>query len=73
MDRWEYRRELDVSVEELNRLGDEGWELVLIIPHPPAEAPPGLIASPLFPIIFVFKRRKPAGSQETSTPPEESQ
>jgi hypothetical protein len=25
--RWEYRRESDLTIEELNEIGQEGWEL----------------------------------------------
>lgn len=49
-DKWEYevQRMNNVSgsiAEILNKLGDEGWELVLVVPHPPVTD-------------IVFKRKK---------------
>lgn len=54
MVKWEYRLEvvelsnLDADVEQLNQLGDEGWDLVTLLPRNPK----------LTDLLAVYKRPK---------------
>jgi hypothetical protein len=59
MDKWEYKVLFHLSEEELNKWGEEGYEIDKIIPPPPP--PPGSWVAPeqrSRDTILILKRRK---------------
>jgi hypothetical protein len=61
MDKWEYKVLHGVSEDELNKWGEEGYELMSIIPPPPP--PPGVYVLPERrdkETTVYLKRRKPS-------------
>jgi hypothetical protein len=61
MDKWEYKILHGVSEDELNKWGEEGYEILSIIPPPPPS--PGLYVPPEHrdrETTVYLKRRKPS-------------
>jgi hypothetical protein len=61
MDKWEYKVLHGVSEDELNKWGEEGYEILSIIPPPPA--PAGVYVLPEHrdrETTVYLKRRKPS-------------
>ena len=61
-DKWEYRYEFEPDgVAELNRLGEQGWELVGVIPRvsTPIDRGSALHGIVYTQVTLIFKRRKP--------------
>jgi hypothetical protein len=62
MDKWEYKILRGLSEDELNRWGEEGYEIYQIIPPPPPLPPPNPQYSPQHErslATVILKRRKP--------------
>lgn len=62
-DKWEYRFEFEPkNVAELNRLGEQGWELAGVVPRvvtPTIGNNYGLEGIVTTQVTLIFKRRKP--------------
>jgi hypothetical protein len=61
MDRWEYKVVYGLSEDELNKWGEEGYEIYAILP-PPTPPEPGMHYSPDYwntQMTVILKRRKP--------------
>jgi hypothetical protein len=60
MDKWEYKVLRGLSEDELNKWGEEGYEVYLVIP--PAPPPPGTFYNAEYTDTLtkvILKRRKP--------------
>jgi hypothetical protein len=60
MDKWEYKVLHGLSEDELNQWGEEGYEIVSIVPPPPPSA--GSYQSPTYrdrETTVILKRRQP--------------